>query len=94
MLVLAEDAAEAVMSADIQRCEPIRLGDWFGQRSKRSGVRDPLMWSVKVIEPLVLPQRVEQIPLVPDQHPVQQFPAAGSHPPFHDSVHAGPSGRR
>lgn len=29
MLVLTEDAAEAVMSADIQRCEPIRVGDWL-----------------------------------------------------------------
>jgi hypothetical protein len=27
---------------------------------------------------------VEQVPLVPDQGPVQQFTAAGLHPPFHD----------
>ena len=58
-----EDATKALMSVDIQLHEPIRVGDRFGQRSERSSIRDPLMRPVKVIEPLVLPQRVEQMPL-------------------------------
>jgi hypothetical protein len=31
---------------------------------------------------------VEQVPLVPDQGPIQQFATAGLHPPFHDRVHS------
>jgi hypothetical protein len=43
MLVLMEDAAEAVMSADVQLGEPTRLGERCGQHSERPGVRDALM---------------------------------------------------
>jgi hypothetical protein len=45
-------------SVDVQVGEPIRVNDRFGQRSERPGVRDPLMRPVKVIEPLILPQRM------------------------------------
>jgi hypothetical protein len=38
---------------------------------------------------LVLAKRPQQVRLVPDQHPVQQFTAAALDPPFHDRVHAG-----
>lgn len=53
MVVLVEDAAETVMSVDVQMGEPVRVGDRFGQRSRRSDVRDALVWSVLVVEGLV-----------------------------------------
>jgi len=46
------------------------------------------MRSMSVVELLILPQRKQQMPLVPDQCAVQQLAAAGPHPPFHDRVHA------
>ena len=46
------------------------------------------MGTVFVAELLELAQRVEQVPLVPDQGAVQQLPAAGQHPAFHDRVHS------
>ena len=59
MLVLAEDAAEAVASVDVQVGESIRVSDRFGQSCERSGVRDSLMRPVMVKELFVLAQRVE-----------------------------------
>jgi hypothetical protein len=41
-----------------------------------------------VVELLELAQRVQQVPLVPDQGPVEQLAPAGLHPPFHDRVHS------
>jgi hypothetical protein len=46
------------------------------------------MGTVTVVVPFVLAQGVQQMPLVPDQRPVEQFVAAGLDPPFHDRVHA------
>ncbi|WP_181923543.1 hypothetical protein [Streptomyces inhibens] len=43
---------------------------------------------MSVVELLELAQRVEQVPLVSDQGPVQQFTPAGLHPPFHERVHS------
>jgi hypothetical protein len=43
MLVLVEDAAEAVTSVDVQMGNPVRIGDRFGQRREWPGVRDALM---------------------------------------------------
>lgn len=56
MLVLMENAAEAITSVDAQLAELVRVGDRFGQRCEGAGVRDPLMRSVKVIEPFILSQ--------------------------------------
>jgi hypothetical protein len=53
-----EDPAEAVTSVDVQLGEPVGVGDRFGQRGE---------WPVRVVEDLVLAQRVQQMPLVPDQ---------------------------
>jgi hypothetical protein len=40
-----------------------------------------------VIEGLELAQGMEQVPLVPDQGPVEELAAAGQHPPLRDRVH-------
>jgi hypothetical protein len=65
------------------------IGDRFEERVQWAGVRDALVRPVRVVELLELPQCVEEMPLVPDQGAVQQFTAAGLHPPVHDGVHAG-----
>src|SRR4051795_12741930 len=89
MLVLVENAAEAVASSDVEAGRHVWISDPRGQRGQRTGVRDALMRPVSVVELLELAQGVEQVPLVPDQGPVQQFVAAGLHPSLHDRVHAG-----
>ena len=52
------------------------------------GVGDSLVRPVGVAELLELVQSVEQVPLVPDQSAVEQFPAAGLHPSLHERVHS------
>jgi hypothetical protein len=47
------------------------------------------MRPVAVVEILVFAQRVQKVPLAPDQRAVEQLAAAGTHPPFHDRVHPG-----
>jgi hypothetical protein len=49
---------------------------------QRSGVRDALVGSVSIVEALELVKSVEEMALVPDQGAVQQFAAAGLHPPL------------
>jgi hypothetical protein len=61
----------------------------WGQRVQWSGVGDALMGPMAVVEPFELPERVDQVALVPDQGAVEQFAAADLYPAFHDRVHAG-----
>ena len=53
---------------------------------ERSGVGDALMRTMLVIEDLVLAQCVKHMPLIPNQHAVEQLTAAGPHPPLDDRV--------
>jgi hypothetical protein len=71
VLVLVEDAAEAVASSYVEAGHLARVDDRCGQRRQRACVRDPLVWAVSVVELLELMEGVEQVPLVPDQRPVQ-----------------------
>jgi hypothetical protein len=89
VLVFVEDATEAVAAVDVQAGELVRVGDRLGQWFEWSVVRDPLMRSVEVVEPFVLPECMQQMSLVPDQRAVQQLAAAAPHPAFHNRVHAG-----
>jgi hypothetical protein len=68
-----------------------RVGDRVGQRLEWSGVGDARMRSVRVVEDLVLTQRVQEMALVPDQCSVEEIAAVGAYPPFHERVHAGHS---
>jgi hypothetical protein len=54
VLVLAEDAAEAVTSVDVEVGEPVRVGDRFGQWDEWPGVGDALVRAVGVVEDFVL----------------------------------------
>jgi hypothetical protein len=57
-------------------------GDRFGDAPERSGLIHGLMRSVPVVMGLELAQDVAQVVLVPDEGAVQEFVAAGLHPPF------------
>jgi hypothetical protein len=81
-----EDAAEAVTSVDVQVSQPVAIGDWFGQRNEWSGVRDALVRSVDVVVCLEFAERVQEMSLVVDQCPVEEFASAGPHPPLHDRI--------
>jgi hypothetical protein len=50
MLVLVEDAAEAIASSHVEVGHFVRIGDRGGQRVQRAGVRDALVWAVSVVE--------------------------------------------
>jgi hypothetical protein len=89
MFVLVEDAAKPIASSDAAPGYLVRIGDRRGQWVQRSGVGDALMRSMAVVEVFEFVQRVQEMPLVPDEGSVQQLVAAGLHPAFHDRVHAG-----
>jgi hypothetical protein len=91
MLVLVKDAAEAVVSVDVQVGEPVRVGDRFGHRGLWACDGNALVRSVSVVEDFVLAQRVQQVSLIENQRPVEQFAAAGPHPALHHRVHPGHS---
>jgi len=67
MLVLVEDAAEAVAPSYVEAGYLVRICDRDGQWAHRAGVGDALVRSMGVVELLELVQRVQQVPLVPDQ---------------------------
>ena len=65
----------------------------LGPRAAMSGMRGPEGARVQQctgatrLEVLVLAQDGHQVPLIPDQRPVQQLSPAASDPPFHDRIH-------
>src|SRR5664280_2449815 len=52
--VLVEDAAAPISSADVQPGEVVQIGDRFRQGLKGPSIGDALVWSVRVVERLVL----------------------------------------
>src|SRR6185369_4700444 len=80
MFVLMQDAAEPVATADVERGEPVRIGDRFGQRLEWYGVRDALVRPVRVGERLVVAEGMQEVALVVDQGAVEEFSAASLHP--------------
>jgi hypothetical protein len=59
MLVLVEDAAEAIASSDVEAGQLVRIGDLRRQRVQRACVRDALVGPVPVVELFELSQGVE-----------------------------------
>ena len=47
------------------------------------------MGAALVVEMLELPERVQEVALVPHERAVQELVPAGLHPAFHDRIHAG-----
>jgi hypothetical protein len=80
VLVLVEDSAQTLVSAYVQPGDLLRVGDRRRQRIQRAGVRDALVRSMLVEEGFELAQGMEQVALVPDQRPVEQFTTARLHP--------------
>ena len=66
----------------------IQVRDAIGQRSQRRGLRQGAVRPVRIVEVLVLAQHDHQVPLIPDQGPVQELTAATADPAFHDRVHS------
>jgi hypothetical protein len=50
MLVLVEDAAEAIASSYVEVGHFVRVGGRCGQRVQRACVCDALVWAVSVVE--------------------------------------------
>jgi hypothetical protein len=67
--------------------EMVQVGDAVGQRAERRGLAEGAVGPVGVAEILVLAQDGHQVPVVPDQGPVQQLTAAAADPAFHDRIH-------
>src|SRR5258706_10497571 len=88
MLVLVKDAPETIASADVEPGDLVRIGGRCGQRTRRSGVGDGLMWPVVVVEVFEFVQGAQEVLLVPDQCPVQQLMPAGLDRTLHDRIHA------
>src|SRR5262249_23553123 len=88
ILVLVEDSAEALASSYVQPGDLAAVGDWRGQRDAWSGVRDALVRPVLVVKSFELTQGMQKMALVPDQGSIEEFTAAGQHPPLHDRVHS------
>jgi hypothetical protein len=65
MLVLVQEAAEAVASVDLEVGEPVGFGDRFGQGTQWRGACESAVGPVLVGELLVLAQRVEEMGPVP-----------------------------
>jgi len=57
------------------------------RRAAWGGLLECPVRAVFVVEGLVLAQGVEEVALVPDQGPVQEFDAAGLYPALHERVH-------
>jgi hypothetical protein len=66
--------------------ELVQVGDADGQRAQWRGLPEGAVRAVGVAEVLVLPQHGHQVPLIPDQGPVQQLAAAAADPPLHDRI--------
>ena len=86
MPVLVEDAAEAVPSADVEARDLLRVGHRFGKQAQGCGCPEGPVGPVLVVEVLELPQRMQEMTLVPDERAVQELVAAGLYPSFHDRV--------
>lgn len=88
VVVLVEDAAQAVASSYVEAVDLLGIGDGCGEGVQWAGVGDALMRPMLVVELLELAESVEKVPVVPDECAVQQFSSAGLHQAFHDRVHA------
>ncbi|MEU6572624.1 hypothetical protein [Streptomyces sp. NPDC046805] len=78
-------------SSYVEARDPLRIVDWFGQRTQRAGVREALVRPVIVVGNLELAQGVKEMVLVPDQCPLQQFSAVGLRPLLHERIRTGHS---
>src|SRR5690242_17726063 len=87
ILVLVEDAAEPVPSMYVEARDLLRVGYRFGERAQGCGSPEGPVRPVLVVEVLELPQRMQEVMLIPDERAVQQLVTACLHPSFHDRIH-------
>jgi hypothetical protein len=84
MLVLVEDAPEAVSSSYVEVSHPFWIGDLRGSGHSGRALAVPWCRAVSVVELFELAEGVQPVLLVTNQGPVEQFATAGLHPPLHD----------
>jgi hypothetical protein len=77
VLAFVEDAAEAITSADVEMGYLVGIGDRGWQRMQWPGIGDAPVRSVSIVELFELVQGLEQMPLVPNQRPIQELATAG-----------------
>src|SRR5207244_2808183 len=76
VLVLVEDAAESVMSSDVEVLDLVQFGDRQGERAQGRRSAERAVGPVFVVEGFVLAKRVEKMGLVDDQRTVDEFGSA------------------
>ncbi|MFC5003323.1 transposase [Dactylosporangium cerinum] len=76
MSIFVEDAAESIVSSDVEVGESVRFGDRLGERAYGCRGVERSVGSVLVVEGLVLAERVEKMGPGHDQGPVEQFGSA------------------
>jgi hypothetical protein len=80
---LVDDAADPVAAGNSGRVD---VGDGCWEGPERSSLIKGPVGPVLVVMALVLAEDVQQVALVPDQRPVEEFAAAAAGPPLHDRV--------
>ena len=88
-VVLVDDTSEAVASAYVQPGDLSRIADRFGHRTERGCLIHGLVGAVPVVVFFELPQRPQEVALVPDQGAIEEFVAQFLYPALHDRVHPG-----
>jgi transposase len=88
-VVLVDDTSEAIASAYVQPGDLSRIADRFGYRTERGCLIHGLVGAVPVVVFFELPQRPQEVALIPDQGAIEEFVAQFLYPALHDRVHAG-----
>lgn len=73
MLVFVEDAAESVVSSDVESVDSIGLDDPLGEWAQGCCGAERAVGPVLIVEGFVLAQRMEKMGLVYDQGSVEEF---------------------
>ena len=84
MCVFVGDAAESVVSVDVEVVESPCFGDRGRQWAQGRRAVQRAVGTMPVVEELEFTERVEEVRVVPDQGAVLEFAPAGLHPPFRD----------
>lgn len=83
MLILVDDSAQTLVPSHLHMRDVGRFDDRRRQWVLRSDVGYAPVGTVFVVEGLELSEGLQEVPLVPRRGSIEQFMAAGLHPPLH-----------
>ena len=83
MLILVDDSAQTLVPSHLHMRDVGRFDDRRRQWVLRSDVGYAPVGTVFVVEGLELSEGLQEVPLVPHRGSIEQFMAAGLHPPLH-----------